>query len=66
MKFEVTKELIEEMAQCIHDCSWVSGDEIADYMMACITESDSYEPEDWSVEGKGEVSVDTNKVIDIN
>ena len=57
IKFEVTLELIEEMAECIHDCSWVSGEEIAAYMKSCIT-SGSYEPEEWSVDGKGQVAIE--------
>ena len=54
MKFEVTLELLEEMAECIHRCEWVSGDEIAAYMKSCVTDGD-YDPEDWSYEGKGQV-----------
>lgn len=57
MKFEVTAELLEEMAQCIHDCSWVSGEEIAAYMKACVTDGNC-EPEEWSVDGKGKVAKD--------
>ena len=54
MKFEITLGLIQEMADCIHDCSWVSGEEIEAYMKSCITDSASYDPDDWSVNGKGE------------
>ena len=57
MKFEIELDLIEEMAHCIHDCSWVSGDEIAAYIKATITGAD-YEPEDWSINGKGEIEKD--------
>ena len=57
MQFNVDLELIEQMAECIYDCSWVSGDEIAAYMKACITDGD-YEPEEWSVDGKGQVPID--------
>ena len=38
IKFEVTLELLEEIADCIHSCSWVSGEEIAAYMKATITD----------------------------
>jgi hypothetical protein len=62
MKFEVTLELLEEMAHCIHDCSWVSGEEIAEYMKATVTGKD-YEPEEWSVGGKGKVAIDRDNVI---
>ena len=48
-KFEVDFDLIKEIAQTIHDCSWVSADEIAAYMKGCIAGSD-YEPEQWSVD----------------
>ena len=53
MKFEVTKELIEEMAQCIEDCQgkWADG-EIFAYMFSCITDSDSYEPDDFKIGGR--------------
>ena len=61
MKFEVTLELIEEIAQCIHDCSWVSGEEIAAYMKATITDTD-YEPEEWSVNGRGQVAIERDLI----
>lgn len=57
MKHEVSFELIEEMSERIFNCSWVSHEEIAAYMKACITNG-SYEPEDWSVDGRGEVAID--------
>ena len=61
MKFEITLELIEEIAQCIHDCSWVSGEEIAAYMKATITDTD-YEPEEWSVDGKGQAAIERDLI----
>lgn len=61
MKFEVSLELIEEMAECIHSCSWVSDEEIASYMKSCITDG-SYNPDDWSVEGKGQTPVNRDLV----
>ncbi len=64
VKFEVTLELLEEMAQCIHDCSWVSGEEIYTYMKGCVTGSDDYEPEQWSFDGKGQVAIDRNSIIE--
>ena len=62
IKFEVDFETLEDMAQCIHDCSWVSSEEILAYMKATITESD-YEPEEWSVDGRGKVAIDRNELI---
>ena len=56
-KFEVGFELIEEMAECINDCSWVSAEEVAAYMKGCIASSD-YEPEHWSVDGRGFKAID--------
>jgi len=47
MKFEITLELLEEMAECIHNCSWSSSDEIYDYMKSCVTGSESYDPDDY-------------------
>ena len=47
IKFEVTLELIEEMAECIYCCSWVSDKEVAAYMKSCITYG-NYDPEEWS------------------
>jgi len=64
MKFGVSLELIEEMAQCIHDCSWVSGEEIAAYMKSTVNGNDDYCPEDWSVDGKGQVAIDRDSAID--
>lgn len=55
VKFEVTLKLLEEMAHCIHDCSWVSGEEIAAYMKSCVSDC-NYEPEEWSFDGKGKTS----------
>ena len=52
MRFEIDLDLIDEMAECIHDCSWVSAEEIAAYMKSCITNG-NYEPEEWSIGGKG-------------
>ncbi len=56
-KFEVDFELIEEMAEVINDCSWVSAEEIAAYMKGCIVGGD-YEPEQWSVDGRGIKAID--------
>lgn len=53
MGFKVDLDLVDEMAECIFDCSWVSAGEIAAYMKSCIT-SGNYNPEDWSVNGRGE------------
>jgi hypothetical protein len=55
IKFEVTLEELEEMAECIHTCSWVSSEEVYAYMKSCVTNG-GYEPEDWSVDGRGEVA----------
>jgi len=44
MKFEVTLELIEEMAHCIVDCN-LSGEEASEYMKSCVTGNDSFDPE---------------------
>ena len=40
-EFKVTLSKIEEIAHCIHDCEWDSGDEIYAYMKECIIESSS-------------------------
>ncbi len=64
LKFEVSLDLIEEMAECIYDCSWASSEEIAAYMKSCITNSDSYEPEQWSEKGKGVKPIERN-IIDL-
>lgn len=53
MKHEIDLELLEEMAECIFNCEWVSKEEIASYMKSCVTDSASYNPEEWSVDGKG-------------
>ena len=44
MKFEVTLELIEEMAHCIVDCN-LSGEEACEYMKSCVTENGSFDPD---------------------
>ena len=64
IKFEVTLEVLEEMAHCINDCSWVSGEEIYTYMKGCVTGVNDYEPEEWSVDGKGQVAIDRNELIE--
>ena len=61
VKFEVTLDLIEEMAELIHNCSWVSGEEIAAYMKSCINDG-NYEPEEWSVDGKGQVAIERDLI----
>ena len=61
LKFEVTLELIEEMAECIHNCSWVSDDEIVAYIKATIT-GNEYEPEEWSEGGRGRVAIDRSLI----
>lgn len=63
IKFEVTTELLEEMAQCIHNCSWVSADEVFSYMKACVTGSNDYDPENWSVNGR-DVEAKSERVIE--
>jgi len=40
MKFNVTLALLEQMAECIHDCNFESSEEIYEYMKSCITGSD--------------------------
>ena len=55
MKFEIDMDLIDELAECIYDCNWVSAEEIAAYIKATITDTD-YEPEDWSVDGRGRIA----------
>ena len=57
MDVKIDKDLIDEMSQCIYDCSWVSADEISAYIKATLTDSD-YEPEDWSVDGRGMIEKD--------
>lgn len=52
MKHEIDLELIEEMAECIFNCEWVSKEEIASYIKSCVTDSASYTPEEWSADGK--------------
>ena len=52
MKFEITTDLINEIAETIYYCQWVSAEEISAYMKGCIAGS-GYEPEEWSVDGRG-------------
>ncbi len=47
MKFDVTLDLLKEMAECIDQCTWKNDAEIYAYMKACVTDSDTYDPEDW-------------------
>lgn len=58
VNFEITLELLEEMAHCINDCSWVSGEEIYTYMKSCVTGANNYEHEQWSVGGRGVETID--------
>ncbi len=62
MKFEVDKELIEEMSEIIFDCHWVSAEEVTAYMLSCITDEDNYTPEEWSVDGRGIVAIDRSTI----
>lgn len=54
MKFEIALDLLEEMTECIEGVNWAEG-EIYAYMKSCVTDDDSYDPEDWP---KQEVEVD--------
>ena len=63
MRFEIDLDLIDEMAECIYDCSWVSAEEIAAYMKSCITNG-NYEPEEWSFDGKGLIEKSRELVIE--
>jgi len=53
IKFEVSKDLLEEMAECIHLCDWVSEEEVLAYMISCINNNDNYDPKSWSESGRG-------------
>lgn len=53
IKFEVSKDLLEEMAECIHLCIWDSEGEILAYMLSCINNNGNYDPEVWSEDGRG-------------
>jgi hypothetical protein len=48
MKFNVSLDLLEEMAECIHISNWASTDEIYAYMKSCVTGSADYDPEDYA------------------
>ena len=61
LKFEITLELLEEMAELMHNVSWVSIDERFAYMKSCVTNG-GYDPEEWSIEGKGEVALDRDLI----
>ena len=52
IKFEVSKDLLKEMAECIYLCEWVSEEEVLKYMMGCIANGD-YDTEEWSDDGRG-------------
>lgn len=45
MKFEVTLEELEEYACCIVDCN-LDRDEAYQYIKACVTNDDSYDPDE--------------------
>lgn len=61
MNFEITTELIEEMAEVIHTCNWVSSEEVAAYMKSCVV-GGTYDPEEWSVDGRGEKAIDRDLI----
>lgn len=64
MKFEVSLELIEEMAECIGDCNWSSSEEIYAYMKGCVTGTDDYDPEEWINNNTKEITIEQRgKVI---
>lgn len=64
LKLEVSLDDLEEMAHCIHGCSWVSGEEIYAYMKGCVTGVSDYDPQEWSVDGKGEVAINRDCILD--
>ncbi len=61
MKHDIDFELIDEMAECIYYCSWVSSEEIAAYIKSCITDG-NYDPEEWSEEGRGIIRKERNLI----
>jgi hypothetical protein len=48
----VSKELVQEIVECIQSCNWSCQEEIECYMHSAINDTDEYEPEDW-LYGKG-------------
>ena len=64
IKFEVSLDVLQEMAECIHDCSWVSSDEVYAYMKSILTSAGDYDPDDWSEDGRGEVAIDRDSIIE--
>jgi len=61
VKFEVTLELLEEIAELMHNCSWVSIDERFAYIKSCVNNG-NYEPDEWSVDGKGQVAIERDLI----
>ena len=66
MKFDVTLDLLEEMAECISSCNWTGQDEIYAYMKSCVTNSDDYDPEDWKNKTNSEVTVEQPEFYNLN
>lgn len=48
----VSKELIQEIVECVQCNSWSCAEEIECYMHSAINDTDEYDPEDWRY-GKG-------------
>jgi len=61
IKFEVSKDLLEEMAECIYLCEWVNKEEVFKYMIGCITSGD-YAPEEQSENERG--PQEKNRIIE--
>lgn len=64
IKFEVTLELLEEIAELMHNCEWVSIEERFAYIKSCVTNSNNYEPEEWSENGRGLIAKNRNVTIE--
>ena len=52
MKELISKELVQEIVECVQTCNWSCQEEIECYIYSTLNDTEDYQPEDW-LYGKG-------------
>ncbi len=43
----VSKELVQEIVECVQSCNWSCTEEIECYMYSALNDNGEYNPEEW-------------------
>lgn len=47
MKELISKELVQEIVECVQTCNWSCQEEIECYIHSTLNGTEEYKPEDW-------------------